>query len=115
MYEHRPFSIFFYKKKKKPYFAFFPLLIIYDFCVVLILFSSGFPLLVLFCSDWTKVEEDCRKAIKLDGSSVKVWYPNLWFTSSFLSLVLLTMHCFLETSLIPYAVIIINACSFCWY
>lgn len=25
-----------------------------------------------FCSDWTRVEEDCRKAIQLDHNSVKV-------------------------------------------
>lgn len=28
--------------------------------------------LIGFCSDWTKVEEDCRKALELDSSSVKV-------------------------------------------
>lgn len=27
---------------------------------------------MVFCSDWTKVEEDCRKAIRLDHNSVKV-------------------------------------------
>ena len=39
-----------------------------------------FFLLLGVCSDWTKVEEDCRKALELDSSSVKVSIALLCFS-----------------------------------
>ena len=33
---------------------------------------SAFQLVMVLCSDWGKVEEDCRRAIQLDHNSVKV-------------------------------------------
>lgn len=40
-------------------------------------------LLPLFCSDWTKVEDDCRRAIQLDHSSFKVNIRNFLFSHVF--------------------------------
>lgn len=44
------------------------------------MFCYVFLLVCGVCSDWEKVEEDCRKAIQLDSNLVKVF---VFFCSSF--------------------------------